>query len=222
MNTRSGLGFAAIAVAALASLSLTSSVRADTDGNTRAVIRGTGTDVTIVYRVPRTSPPKVEATLLADPVSEALRRKTSGGDDASIIAFLRLNQAGLPTVIDADVVREFRRAGAGQPLIAVLSTFAAVDIGETAEGAPVQVLQPSSEVAYGGAYSDLVGMGYPFFSSYGGGHFGGGDFGPRFGRHGRRSGSRFGKPSFSKGHSSKGRPCPTHGRRGASRPHGIR
>ncbi len=221
MNTRSGLGFAAIAVAALASLSLASSVRADSDGNTRAVIRGTGTDVTIVYLVPKTSPPKVEATLMADPVSEALRRKTSGGDDASIIAFLRLNQADLPNVIDADIVRDFRRAGAGQPLIAVLSTFAAVDIGETAEGAPVQILQPSSDVAYAGSYPDLVGMGYPFYSSYGGAYFGD-SFGPRFGRHGKRSGFRSGKPSFPKGHSAKVRPSQTHGRRGASRSHGLR
>ena len=165
MDTRSGFGSAALAAAVFASLSSASSARADSKGTTRAVIRGTGTDVTIVYRAPTTAFPKVETPLLADPVTEALRRKASGGDDTSIIAFLRLNQADLPSVIDADVIRDFRRAGAGQPLIAVLSTFAAVDIGETAEGAPVQMSQSSAEMAYGGTYPDLVGMGYPFFSS---------------------------------------------------------
>ncbi len=221
MVIASGRHTAALAAAVLVTLS-SPSARADTQSSSRAVIRGTGSDVTIVYEVPKAVTTEVRATLTEDPLTAALQRKRSGDDDASIITFLRLHQADLPNVIDADVVRDFRRAGAGQPLIAVLSTFAAVDIGETAEGGPVQQLPANTDVPYPGAYPDLVGMGYPFFGSYGGGYFSGGDFAPRFGRHGKRSGFHFGKPSFPKGHSPKGRPFPTHGGRGASRPHRVR
>lgn len=222
MNTRSGLGSAALAAAVFASLSSASYARADSKGNTRAVIRGTGTDVTIVYETPKAPATEVRASLAEDPVAAALRRKASGEDDAAVIAFLRMNQASLPEIIDSDIVRDFRRAGAGEDVISVLASFTAVDIGETAEGGPVQQLPANTDIPYPGAYPDLVGMGYPFFGSYGGGSFGGGDFGKRFGRHGRRSGFHFGKPSFPRGHSPKGRPFPTHGRRGASRPHRVR
>jgi len=202
-------GFAVLAAAGITSLSV---ARADSDGNARAVIRGTGKDVTIVYRVPRTASPDVKASPAPDPLTEALHRKASGDDDGAVVAFLLRNQAGLPDVIDADVVRDFRRAGAGEPVIAALSTFAAIDIGETGEGAPVQAPQPS--------YPDLVGMGYPYLSSYGG-YFSGG-FGRHFGRHGlpRRSAFfhlHFGQPFF-----PKGRPLPAHVSRGARLPHRMR
>lgn len=212
-------GFVVLAAAGITSLSV---ARADSEGNARAVIRGTGKEVTIVYRVPRTASPDVKASPAPDPLTEALHRKASGDDDAAVVAFLLRNQAGLPDVIDAEVVRDFRRAGAGEPVIAALSTFAAIDIGETGEGAPVQTPQPSSEIApYGGAYPDLVGMGYPYLSSYGGGYFSGG-FGRHLGRHGlpRRSASfhlHFGQPFF-----PKGRPLPAHVSRGARTPHRMR
>jgi hypothetical protein len=217
---------AALAAATLASFS---SLRADTPTRSRAVIRGTGSDVTIVYQASKSEATAVRASLAEDPVAEALRRKTNGEDDAAIIDFLRIHHASLPELIDSEVVKDFRRAGAGQPVISVLLAFAAADIGETAEGAPVQQLPASSEVPYGVSYPDLVDMGYPFFSGYGGGYFAGGDFGRRrkgkhFGRHGshRGFGFSFGKRFSPKGHAPKARPTTPHGRRGASRPHGFR
>ena len=110
MGIRSGLCSASLAVV----LASVSAARADTDGSTRAVIRGTGTDVTIVYRARVEKPPNLEAPAASDPLAEALRRKTSGADDSAIIAFLQRNQTGLPDVIDADVLRHFRGAGAGE------------------------------------------------------------------------------------------------------------
>ena len=197
----------------------------------RAVIRGSGSDITIVYETPKAAATEVQATLAEDPVAQALRLKTAGEDDASIVAFLRLHQASIPEVIDSDVVREFRKAGAGPSVIAVLNSFAAVDIGETAEGAPARELPPP-QVAYMGAYPDLVGMGYPFYGSgfYGGGYFAGGDFGygkrhfsGKFGKHGFRGGNggHLGRPNFPRPHSSRSGPAMRAGRP-ASRPHAGR
>ena len=212
----------ALAAAALGSFPAASTVFADTPGG-RAVIRGTGSNISIVYEAPKPPAMEVRASLAEDPVDEALRRKSAGEDDAAIIAFLRLHQASLPEVIDSEVLREFRKAGAGPSVISVLNSFAAVDIGETAEGSPAQELPPP-QAAYTGAYPDLVGMGYPF---YGGGYFGGGSYigdfgkhrggGKRFGRHGSRhgfdSGKRFSPP---RGHFPGGRPG-SQGHRRASR-----
>jgi len=131
MVTRPGLCSTAL-VAALASVS---AARADTNGTARAVIRGTGNDVTIVYRAPVEKSRNLKAPVTSDPLAEALRQKKSGADDSSVVAFLQQNQAGLPDVIDADVVRHLRRAGAGEAVISVLSMFAAIGIGETADGA---------------------------------------------------------------------------------------
>jgi hypothetical protein len=201
---------AALAFAAVVSISF---ARADSQPQPRAVIRGTGSDIRIVYETPRPPATEVRASLSEDPVAEALRRKAGGENDGAIIAFLRMHQASFPEVIDSDVVREFRIAGAGEDVIAVLLTYTAVDIGETAGGAPVQSL-PEPQSAYAGAYPDLVGMGYPF---YGGGYFGGGFFdGGHGGRkhvgkkhfdgraHGRPS-FRFDRPSFPKRNVSRTR-----------------
>ena len=217
---------AALAAAAIGSFGAASTVLADTPPG-RAVIRGTGSNVSIVYENPKAAATEVQASLAEDPVDEALRRKTAGEDDAAIIAFLRLNQASLPEVIDSEVLREFRRAGAGPSVIAVLNSFAAVDIGETAEGSPVQPLPPP-QVAYAGAYPDLVGMGYPFYGGgyYGGGYFAGGElgfgkrhFGPKFGMHGfrGRNGGHFGGRPSPRPHPSRGGPAARAGRT-ASRP----
>ena len=197
---------AALAFAALASVSLAG---ADSQPRPRAVIRGTGSDVTIVYETPKTAPTEVRATIAEDPVTEALRLKAAGENDAAIMALLRMHQATLPEVIDSDVVREFRIAGAGEDVISLLLKYTAVDIGETAEGAPVPYL-PEPQVPYAGAYPDLVGMGYPFYGGggyFGGGYFDGGHFGKRnFGRHGMhgRPIFRAGRPSFPKANFPRG------------------
>jgi hypothetical protein len=215
-----GFGLCSTAVAAVLFAS-SSTARADSNGNARAVIRGTGNDVTIVYRTPKTAAPDLVLSPSSDVFDEMLRMTASGDDDATIIAFIRLKQAHLPDVIDADAVRELRQAGAGDSVIAVLSSFAAVDIGETGEGSPVYAPQSSQEsAAYDGSYPDAVGMGYPFFGSYGGGFFGGGHFGRRSGHHRFPRGSasfHFGKPSF-----PNGRHVPTHVPRGARMGHRLR
>jgi hypothetical protein len=216
MASASGRDSVALAAFALAALAMSSVGLADTSRPTgRAVIRGTGSDITIVYESAKSAATEVRASLAEDPVAEALRLKSGGQDDAAIIAFLRLHEASLPDVIDSEVVRDFRKVGAGPSVISVLLSFAAVDIGETAEGAPVQELPPP-QAAYAGAYPDLVGMGYPFYGGGydGGGYFAGGDlgfgkrhhFGPSFGKHGfrGRNGGHFGRPSFPRPHSSKG------------------
>ena len=230
MDTASGRLSAAIVAAALVACSTPSPALPNTPRE-RAVIRGSGSDITIVYETPKAAATEVQATLAEDPVAQALRLKTAGEDDASIVAFLRLHQASIPEVIDSDVVREFRKAGAGPPVIAVLNSFAAVDIGETAEDAPAQELPPP-QVADMGAYPDLVGMGYPFYGSgfYGGGYFAGGDFGygkrhfgGKFGKHGFRGGNRghLGRPNFPRPHASRSGPAMRAGRP-ASRPHAGR
>ena len=191
---------AAIASALLASVTV---LRGDTPPKSRAVIRGSGSDVTIVYETPRTRAAEVQATVAEDPIAEALRRKTQGEDDAAIVAFLRLHQASFPEVIDSDVIQEFRLAGAGQDVVSVLLQYTAVDIGPTSEDAEAPPM-PATKAAYAGAYPDLAGMGYPFYGDYGyggsyggGGYLGGGHFGKRgfgFGRH-----DGHGRPVFNPG-----------------------
>src|SRR5262245_24349185 len=186
---------------------------ADTsETNTRAVIRGTGKDVTIVYRSSTKPSPQVRPSVEPDPLSEAIRLKKTGEDDAAIIAFLQQNEADLPDVIDAEDVRELRRAGAGERVISALATLSAVDIGETGEGSPVRVLPPAAEPP-SGAYPDLVDMGYPFYGSFGGGYFGGGGgrFHGGFGKHvsPHRPLFKFGKSFFPKPRPHMGQP-PRH------------
>jgi hypothetical protein len=221
----------ALSVALAAALPSTAALADTPTPAGRAVIRGTGSHVTIVYETPKARATEVRASLAEDPVAAALRHKTSGEDDAAIIAFLRMHQASLPEVIDSEIVQDFRRAGAGEDVISVLASFTAVDIGETAEGGPIQQLPPAPDVPYAGAYPDFVGMGYPSFGSDGGGYFAGGDFGfgkghfgRKFGGHGfrGRDGFRFGKPSFPMRHVSKGRPHVTRAERSAPRPHAFR
>jgi|RhiMetdeSRZDD1v2_1073273.scaffolds.fasta_scaffold71762_5 hypothetical protein len=213
-----GFGLRRIVIAAVAFASPFVALADTPESNTRAVIRGTGKDVTIVYRTSPKAPSVAEPSTASDPLAEALRLKTGGDDDAAVIAFLYQNQAALPDVVDADVVRDFRRAGAGESVISALALLSAVDIGETGEGGPVQGPQSSPEPPTG-AYPDLVGMGYPFYGGYGGGYGGGGGY---FGGGHIRGG--FGKhvfhhrPLFHFGNSffPKPRPFPTHGSRQAS------
>jgi hypothetical protein len=207
---------AVMAAALLASVTV---LRGDTAPKSRAVIRGTGSDVTIVYETPRTRATEVQATVAEDPIAQALRRKAAGEDDAAIVAFLRLHQASFPEVIDSDVIQEFRLAGAGQDVISVLLQYTAVDIGPTSEDAEVQPM-PAAQTAYAGAWPDLAGMGYPFYGDYG---YGGGYFGGGYG-----GGRHFGKPDFGR-HDGPGRPVfhsgrPAHPQRppvAPSRSHGL-
>jgi hypothetical protein len=214
MVKASRIGCAVLAASAFVSICV---ARADTRTNSRPVIRGTGNDVSIVYRAPKAPPADITATA-ADPLTEAIRQKAAGASDAAIMDFLRLHQAALPAVVDADVVRDLRLAGAGDEVIALLSHFSAVDVGETAEGGAAPAPQASGE-GDGGSYPDLVDMGYPFYGGGGFGYGGGwsGNFGGkgRFG-HGsfkRQPSFKFGQKNFPKMSFPHPRP-PSHGMNG--------
>ena len=152
----------ATAIAALASPALADS---DSPAQTRATIRGSGNDVSIVYRgAPKPARPVV-ANPPADVLLDATRMAERGADDQSLIAFLRTHQTELPPIVENEAVRRLRKAGAGAAVISDLSRMTALDIGETAEGPPVQYgyEPPASESAFPSAD-----MGYPYYGSYGG------------------------------------------------------
>jgi len=168
-----------LAVFSAGSLLALSSARADTEPGARAVIRGTGRDVQIVYRAPRSAP----AARAADPVADALRQKRAGATDQTVLAYLDHHRDAMPDIVGADLLRRFRQAGAGDDVVAFIAANAAVDIGATAEDGPGVAAVPGIE---GAAYPDLVSSGYPFYGSYGGyGGYGGyGAWGGRGMRHG--------------------------------------
>jgi hypothetical protein len=68
------------------------------------------------------------------------------------------------------MLRKLRQAGAGDSVIATISTHSAVDIGPTSDDAAPPPA-PSQSASYGAGFPDLANMGYPF---YGGGYYGGG------------------------------------------------
>jgi hypothetical protein len=153
---------AAIAAAASAALADT-----DSPAQARATIRGTGKDVSIVYSGASKAPARravVEPPV--DIVLDATRLAEQGADDQSLIAFLRSHQAQLPPIVENEAVRRLRKAGAGPAVISDLSRMTALDIGETAEGPPVQYAYeppPASDAPFPSAD-----MGYPYYGSYGG------------------------------------------------------
>lgn len=161
---------------ALLALGLVSSTRADTgtQAPSHATIRGTGSDIQIVFRGDAPSrarlAPRAPASgsLLAD----AARLKSGGASDETVIAFLRLHQTELPPVTEVDAVRQLRKAGAGAPVISYLSRLTALDIGETGEGA-----EPAAATPYAmepGGYEMANGAGYPLIGVGYGGPFAGG------------------------------------------------
>jgi hypothetical protein len=199
MSSRVG----ALVLVACAS-ALASSATADepsTSAQTRATIRGTGNDVSIVYKgvtdneksakrgavaargvsklTGGPSPSPAESALL----TEATRMAEHGADDQSIIHYFQTHQNQLPEVVDNDAVRRLRKAGAGQAVVGYLSHLSAVDIGETAEGAPPQYASNEAPGYAGDSSYPSADMGYPFYGSYGGY---GGYGGFHNGAHGRR------------------------------------
>lgn len=149
----------------------------------RATIRGSGTNVTIVYRGGKQAPAQeaLKAPESAGVLAEAVRLKTRGADDTSVIAYLRANQADLPPVTEAAVVKQLRKAGAGEALISDLSRMTALDIGETGEPGAVVMSPAAPQLApYGMPYEGAYGGGYALGAGYGYGGRGG----MRFGRHG--------------------------------------
>ena len=184
MNCNSGLRSA---LAAISALCISSLAMADSEQATRPVIRGTGNDVTIVYQSklhPKLAwsapaPPAAPAPATApanDPLAQAVKMKTAGASDQAVIAFLQKNELDMPDVVDADTLRDLRKAGAGDAVVALVSRYSAIDIGETAESAGAPAPQDyGPQEAYPGGVPDLANMGYPFYG--GGGYgFGGGSW----------------------------------------------
>jgi hypothetical protein len=100
-----------------------------------------------------------------------------------------------------------------------------VDIGPTSDDAEAPPAQSYDASAYGGAYPDLAGMGYPFYGggSYGGGFYGRGHFGNHVAHHGSRgfqnhSGFHFKQPffHFNQPAFGGGRSMSAHGARGGA------
>jgi hypothetical protein len=193
------------ALALLAGLALASLALADepsTSAQTRATIRGTGNDVSIVYKGTSQSAPlrgakrgaAAASKLTGGPapspaeselLNEATRMAEHGADDQSIINYFQTHQNQLPEVVDNDAVRRLRKAGAGQAVVGYLSHLSAVDIGETAEGAPQQYAyanEAPSGYASDSSYPSAD-MGYPFYGGYGG-YRGGGFHNGGHGHHG--------------------------------------
>jgi hypothetical protein len=183
-------------LAAIAALYVSSLVMADSEQTTRPVIRGTGNDVTIVYqsKLQPKAPPKFSPnapapapsapTAADDPLEQAVKMKSAGASDQTVIAFLQKNEVDMPDVVDADTIRDLRKAGAGDAVVALVSRYSAIDIGETAEsaGAPAPGYYSPQEEAYTGAFPDIANLGYPFYGGggYGGGYGGGLGWGHRF------------------------------------------
>jgi len=176
-------------VRAVVLIALARCAQAETDSQTQAVIRGTGKDVTIVYRSSVTTrshtlpaAPHAPTPAVADDtvLTEAAQMKTRGASDESIIAYLRIHQAELPTVVSTETVDQLRQAGVGRPVIASLSTLTAVEIGELGEGAVVMTAPPSGSEDLG-----WDGGGYPGGGYYGYGSGGFLGWGGRVGRAGR-------------------------------------
>ncbi len=198
MSSRARVALIGPLAAALASLAL-----ADTEpsGQTRATIRGTGKDITIVY-VGVKNPPAARAGTAArgDAMAEATRLAAGGADDDSLIAYFRTHQVELPPIVSAEAVERLRQAGAGAAVITDLSRMTALDIGETGEGSPVTYTSEAVQQGYDFPSADA---GYPYYGygMYGGYGFSGfrhpshhgGSFRP--GHSGMRPGRPGGSPS---------------------------
>src|SRR5207245_9859853 len=97
-----------------------------------------------------------------------------GASDGAVTNYLVAHESRIPDIVGADVLLQLRRAGAGEPVLALLSSYAAVEIGETGEGGPPPSGAGADVTASGGLEPDLVSGGYPFYS--GGGGYAGGAF----------------------------------------------
>lgn len=166
-RVRARVGLVLPLATAIAALACTAIADSDSPAQTRATIRGTGNDVSIVYRGASKPPARRDvANPPADVVLDATRMAERGADDQSLIAFFRTHQSELPPIVENEAVRRLRKAGAGAAVISDLSRMTALDIGETAEGPPVQYAYeaPSS---YDAPFPSAD-MGYPYYGSYGG------------------------------------------------------
>jgi hypothetical protein len=169
----------------LVALAAFASADAPVSGQSHATIRGTGTDVSIVYRgaASKTAPSRAGRVKAAPPrdaratdanavVAEAERLAAKGAGDDAIITYLRAHQTGLPTIVEADAARGLRKAGAGPSVITELSRLTAVDVGMTApDAAPVAAAYAGPPPPDDAGYFPGANGGYPYYGGYGGGAF---------------------------------------------------
>lgn len=154
------------------------SALADTPASdqSRATIRGTGSDVTIVYRGkakpqvgpgPNAKSSRVEAAPRADVLTEAARLAAGGADEGSLISYLRTHQADLPVIVSADAMRRLKKAGAGPAVASELTRLSAVDIGDTAQGNPPVDRVFGAPPEMGEESPSFYSNGYPVYASGG-------------------------------------------------------
>jgi hypothetical protein len=200
-------GAVRLALLALVTLAPMSVAQGDTAWRTRVTIRGTGSDI----RIERTQAPaptrlSEKAPKRTDALAEAARLKAEGAEDDTIVAYFRVHEADLPLIVAAEDMRRLRKAGAGEPVLSHLARIAAIDIGETGEGAPVASSPPlpASDAAGGYAipYGYLIGGGYSAGAGYAAG------YARRFRPHGLFPFRRPGFPRFQPGRPLFPRPFP--------------
>ncbi len=161
------LAIARLTLAALIVLACASLARGDAPSRTRVTIRGTGNNITLEEtQAPARRAVFERKPVLPDALGEATRLKEQGASDGAVVAYLRVHETELPSVIDAATMARLRKAGAGRPVVTFLSTVAAVDIGATGEGQEAAVTyapapEPESGMpAYDAAYGYPAGGGY--------------------------------------------------------------
>lgn len=155
------------AFVALLALALCSAAAGDERKRVRLTIRGTGSNVGIEQtQAPARKRPFGKNALHAGAIGEAIRLKASGAEDAAVINYLRAHQLELPPIVDAADVRQLRQAGAGKPVVAFLSTVAAVDIGETGEGYETVVANAPPAATAFEPYVSGAPYGYPLAGGY--------------------------------------------------------
>jgi hypothetical protein len=150
---------------------------------TRLIIRGTGTDISVERNGPPAPGNGPELSRRAEPsiLDEAVRMKERGTSDEALLWYLRAHAGRLPIVVDLDTVRRLRAAGTGSGVMAYLASVSALEIGDSgavgggpAAETPARESEPETGYAaqYGpvfGGYSASARSGRPGLYLYRGG-----------------------------------------------------
>ena len=160
-------GIARPALMTLVVLASTSVARGDEVVRTRVTIRGSGSNVTIEETLAPVRKPVFERRKVpTDTLGEAIRLKTEGANDVTVVAYLRVHEAELPPIIEAAAMSRLRRAGAGKSVAAYLATVSAVDIGETGKGWGPAVSNAYAQETEAGMSAYDISYGYPVGGGY--------------------------------------------------------
>jgi hypothetical protein len=138
---------------------------ADNPPRTRVTIKGSGSSIAIERSEAAARRPPQANEQPPGVIREAIRLKTAGASDASLLAYLRAHQAELPAIVEAEDARLLRKAGAGKAVFAYLTTVAAMEIGETGDGREPEG-PPEAAASYGFETSSYeANYGYPFYGN---------------------------------------------------------